>query len=108
MIRKAKREDMLFKGSRFLQIDFPSDDDIERAWDQGLITSLDYERYYDVRESTGKPPQDLPITRDIGIQGNYFSLMGSKSTNGSIALSNGDINDIFQHIPVGTPVVIRR
>ncbi len=107
VIRKAVREDVLFRGSRFLELDFPSDNDIEAAWDQGLINAVEYERYYDVRRSTGKPPTDLAISRPIGIRGNYFAISGAKSTNGSIALSNGDINEIFDHIPLGTPVVIQ-
>jgi len=107
VIRKAKRENVLFQGSRFLELDFPSDDDIEAAWDQGLIDAVEYERYYDVRRATGRPPTDLAISRSIGIRGNYFAISGAKSTNGSIALSNGDINEIFDHIPLGTPVVIQ-
>ncbi len=106
--RKSVRESVLFHGSRFLQFNFPSEEDIENAWDQGLINRTEYERYYDAVANGSAIPTNLSISRELGIQGNYFAILGAKSTNGGIALSNGDINEIFEHIPVGTPVVIRR
>ncbi len=107
VIRKAIRESVFFQGSRFLQIDFPSEDDIENAWEQGLINSGEYARYYEARDNNRPPPPGLGISRSIGIRGNYFAISGPRSTNGAVAMSNGDINEIFEYIPIGTPVVIR-
>ncbi|MFT7617836.1 MAG: hypothetical protein ACI97A_001475 [Planctomycetota bacterium] len=108
VVRKAVRESVLFTGSRFLEINFPCTDDVELAWEQGLIDGPEYERYHAAKDSNQELPQDLKFSRTLGIQGNYFSIMGQRSTNGGVALSNGDLNDVFDHIPVGTPVTIRR
>lgn len=107
IIRKAVREDILSRGSRFMEIDFPSIVDVEAAYDRGMIDHETYEACYRA-SAAGEPfPVDLPFGQTIGIQGNHFILNGSRSTDGSIALRNADMNDLYDHIPVGTTVVIK-
>ncbi len=107
VVRKAIRESMFLRGSRFLQIDYPSPEDADRAWDLGRLNRGQYDAIYQAHDYGKPPPDDTPIGGNLGIQGNYFTLMGDTFTDGSIALSNGDLVDIFDFIPVGTPVIIR-
>lgn len=108
IVAKKKREDLFSRGSRFFEIDFPNMENVEDAYEQGLLSDADYERCM-TAQRTGEPiPRDLRIGGGIGIQGNFFAFMGRQFTDGSVALSNNNINEIFDHIPVGTPVIIRR
>lgn len=106
--RKAIREDIFRRGSRFFEIDFPSLEDIESAYEVGLIDAENYARCHRAFLAGDPLPNDLPIGDTLGIQGNHSVLAGNRSTDGSIALRNADINQIFEHIPVGTPVIIRQ
>lgn len=108
VIRKAKREDMFVRGSRFLQINFPSLDDLEHAFEIGMIDQELYQECYRAA-MVGQPyPDELPIGHTLGIQGNHFVINGSHSTDGSVALRNADINELYEHIPLGTPVIIKQ
>ncbi|MCB9832423.1 MAG: L,D-transpeptidase [Planctomycetes bacterium] len=106
VVRKAVRESMFSRGSRFLQIDYPNADDADRAWDLGRLDRAQYDAIITAVEAAKPPPENTPIGGNLGIQGNYFSIVGDSFTDGSIALSNGDIVDLFDHIPLGTPVTI--
>lgn len=108
IIGKWRRLDTVSHGSRFMEIDFPSPQDVDGAWEQGLIDEIEYERCCEAMNRGEPMPRDLGIGGGIGIQGNFFAFMGHNFTDGSIALSNHDINDLFHYIPVGCPVVIRR
>ena len=105
--RKAIRESLFRRGSRFLELDFPSEDDLGKAFDGGLIDRDQYQRALDCIRDGRVIPGDIPLAGHLGIQGNYYPFMGSRFTDGSVALKNGDIVDFFDYIPVGSRVVIK-
>ncbi len=107
IIRKAVREDVLNRGSRFLQIDYPNADDVFAGHRAGSIDGATAARFRLAEESGSPPPADTPLRGNLGIQGNFFGLRDRRFTDGSIALSNSDINELFSWVSVGTPVIIR-
>ncbi len=108
VIAKHIRQDPLWRGARFLVIDYPREKDIEVAWEQAILSEEDYDRCHVSLDRDEPLPHDLPIGGGIGIQGNYFVFSSAHFTDGSIGLSNSDIIGLFPHIPVGTPITITR
>lgn len=106
---KIHREDVLRRGSRFLRINFPSPDDLERAWERERIPDADFDRLVDLAER-GEPLGTLDaLETSVGIQGNWFHVRGfNVASDGSVSLRNGDINELYEYVEVGTPVIIRR
>lgn len=104
--RVAVREEVLARGSRWLEIDFPSDDDAIRALDHGLIAQETYESIVMARRRGERPPCPPELGGPFGIQGNFFPVSTSNCTDGSIALSNADVIELWKHAPVGTVISI--
>ncbi|MCA9319673.1 MAG: L,D-transpeptidase [Planctomycetes bacterium] len=106
IVRKAVRERIFSQGSRFMEIDYPNIDDIETAFERGVIDASQFQSAISARRNGDPMPDSLPIGDCLGIQGNHLLFMGANSTNGGVAMKNGDINDLYEYIPVGTPLVI--
>jgi lipoprotein-anchoring transpeptidase ErfK/SrfK len=51
-----------------------------------------------------RPPWDTPLGGTVGIHGNGA---GSDWTWGCVALEDGDIEELWEVCPLGTPVVIQ-
>ena len=107
ILERRRREDLIGRGSRFMVLDFPNEEDTRRAWAEGVLASEDYQRLMSASQLGTIPPSDTPLGGPVGIQGNLFFFLERRFTDGSIALSNGDINELFEHVPVGTPVSIQ-
>lgn len=107
IVRKERRKNLLERGSRFLVIDFPDEDYAGRALELGVIGDDDYRRIMKALEMGEPPPTDTPLGGPIGIQGNFFPIQNRRFTDGSLALSNADINELYEHVTVGTPLIIK-
>lgn len=107
IIRKEIRHDMMTRGSRFLQLDYPNAGDARRGIDAGVITREEYMNIVAADESGQNPPMNTSLGGPMGIQGNFFFFRERHFTDGSVALANSDINEIFDLVPVGTPVLIK-
>lgn len=86
------------KWSRFLAIDYPNAADKAR---------------FEARKRRGEIPGNASPGGGIGIHGTWpnddFMIDRYKNwTNGCISLKNGDVQEIYGFIPVGTPVLIKR
>lgn len=108
IIRKEKREDLIGRGSRFLVFDFPTTEIADQSYEAGGLTDEQYMDILGAHRAGKMPPHDTPLGGPIGIQGNFFFFMDRRFTDGSIALSNGDINELYRYVTVGTPVTIER
>jgi hypothetical protein len=106
VIRKEIREDILNRGSRFLQLDYPNSGDAQRGLESGILARDEYERIVAADRAGDPPPYDTALGGPLGIQGNYFFFRERHYTDGSVAISNADINELFDHVPIGTPVII--
>ena len=95
----------------FLGFDYPSMDDADRALAQGRIGPAEFRALQKAWREGQVPPQDTALGGNLGIHG-----LGSASleihhrfnwTNGCIALTNEQIDELARWVRVGTAVVIR-
>lgn|GEM_PF-2476358 len=103
-LRPARR----FYGSRFLRLDYPSEEDALRGLREGLITGKDFLAVSKAHENGETPPQDTPLGGNIAIHGGGGPLMGISWTNGSIGMYSKDIEELYEYVPVGTRIVIKK
>ena len=87
-----------------LGISYPNIEDADRGLRDGLISRSQHDAIVKAIKRKAKPPQNTALGGDIYIHGN-----GARSdwTWGCVALENEDIRELFDAVPVGTPVTIR-
>lgn len=86
-----------------LGLSYPNQQHAERGLRDGLISRSQYEQIIDALKKKRQPPQYTPLGGEIFIHGN-----GSHSdwTWGCVALDDKDMRELFDAVPVGTPVRI--
>ena len=105
------------KSSRFhyfIQLDYPNLIDAWYGYKNKTIDAEDFKRIATAYKNREAPPQDTNLGGFIGIHG-----LGEQSekkltihkeinwTEGCIALTNEEINDLRKFVDVGTPVIIK-
>jgi murein L,D-transpeptidase YafK len=88
-----------------LGVSYPNAAHAERGLRDGLITRAQYESIISALDAKQAPPQNTKLGGDIYIHGNGAS---SDWTWGCVALENDDVRELFNAVPVGTPVRIER
>jgi murein L,D-transpeptidase YafK len=86
-----------------LGISYPSPEDAERGLKAGIISRSEHDEILAAFEARSKPPQKTALGGEIYIHGNGA---GSDWTRGCIALSDIEMEELFEMIPAGTPVSI--
>jgi murein L,D-transpeptidase YafK len=86
-----------------LGLSYPNREDAERGLRDRLITHTQYERILRSLSKTLRPPWDTPLGGEIFIHGGGSS---SDWTWGCVALENEDIKELFDALPLKTPVRI--
>ena len=98
----------------FMQLDYPNLLDAWYGYKNNIITAMEFKEIANAYKSRQAPPQDTRLGGNIGIHG-----LGAATTerlkihevfnwtNGCIALTNDQINDLKQYVSIGTKVVIR-
>ncbi|MDX2044480.1 MAG: L,D-transpeptidase family protein [Acidobacteriota bacterium] len=92
-----------------LGVSYPNISDADEGLKAGLITKQQHEAIAAAIRSKSKPPQNTKLGGDIFIHGGGAGkLMGliRDWTLGCIALENEDIKELFDLLPVKTPVKI--
>lgn len=96
---------------RFLAIDYPTMDDAQRALGDGRVNQSEYDALRRAWNRGGPPPQDTRLGGHIGIhgigKGDLEIHAAFNWTNGCIALTNEQIEDLLQWVGPGTRVSIR-
>jgi len=87
-----------------LGISYPNIEDAERGLRDRLISRSQHDAIVNAIKRKTKPPQNTKLGGDIYIHGNGAS---SDWTWGCVALENGDIQELFDAVPVGTLVTIQ-
>ena len=87
-----------------LGVSYPNIEDAERGFKSGLITRGQRDIIVRAIKRKQGPPQYTALGGLIYIHGNGAS---SDWTWGCVALENEDIEELYQAIPVGTPVTIK-
>lgn len=106
VVAKAKRTDVVERGARFLQLDYPNGEDARRALENGNIEPEAAEAIFAAEAAGLRPPFDTPLGGPLGIQGNRFFFQPRHHTDGAISLSNADVIELFEYLPEGARVVI--
>jgi murein L,D-transpeptidase YafK len=86
-----------------LGISYPNAAHAARGLRDGLITKAQYDSITSALKAKKAPPQNTRLGGDIYIHGNGAS---SDWTWGCVALEDRDVRELFEVIPVGTPVRI--
>lgn len=85
-------------------------------WDRMMLidypTKADYEKF-NMRKAKGLVPQNAKIGGGIGIHGTWQRDdmavdFFQNWTNGCISLKNDEVEELYNIIPIGTPVTIQR
>ena len=96
---------------RFMALDYPSMEDAGRALDDGRIDQGDYARIRQAWRRGIPPPQDTPLGGHLGLHGlgngNPDIHERFNWTNGCIALTNDQIDELSKLIATGIRVHIR-
>lgn len=96
---------------RFYGIDYPNREVADLALSEGRISRQVWKNIISALESTGMPPQDTPLGGYIGIHGigkgdkkmhSHFNW-----TNGCVAITNAQIDQLSSWVKLGTRVVIQ-
>jgi murein L,D-transpeptidase YafK len=98
----------------FIQLDYPNLIDAWYGYKNKTIDSKDFKRIASAYKNREAPPQDTKLGGFIGIHGlgvqNEEKLTIHQEINwteGCIALTNEEINDLRKFVDVGTPVIIK-
>jgi lipoprotein-anchoring transpeptidase ErfK/SrfK len=97
-VRNAKS-----KYTRALGLSYPNASNALRGLREGLITQQDHDRIVQAIRRRRQPPWNTPLGGQIMIHGDR---RGGRTTQGCIALEDGDILELFPRIPLGTRVMI--
>ena len=98
---------------KFLQLNYPSIDDVSEIYKNGYMEKGEYEKLIATLSQNSCLPNDYEFNKKIGIHGigEYNSIFKNLPfvfnwTNGSIAVSNENIDELFAVTEIGTPVEI--
>ena len=99
------RKNPMSRFYRFIGISYPNSEDALRGLVEGLITPNQYTSILSALGRGVMPPWNTRLGGNIGIHGGGT---GVDWTWGCIAMSNRDIEEIYELVQIGTPVFIRR
>jgi murein L,D-transpeptidase YafK len=92
---------------RFLGISYPNIDDAERGFAQRLISADEWADIFFANLQQATPPWSTAMGGRVGIHGTGGrEAIPVDWTEGCIAVSDADIDYLYDRIPIGTPVII--
>ena len=98
-----------YLGTRWLRINYPNDDDARAGLAKGLIDKLQFAKILAANKEGREPPKDTALGGGIGIHGWNGNWPGPDKQNltwGCLSLPNNDLEDLYDRVSVGTPIVI--
>jgi murein L,D-transpeptidase YafK len=101
------------KYHKFLRLNYPNEKDAGEAMKRRYISEEEFDAILLAQSRNDCPPRDTRLGADIGIQGiGEYDLIfrnlpfSFNWTNGSIAVSNKSIDEIYSVVKIGTTVKI--
>jgi murein L,D-transpeptidase YafK len=105
--------DLDHKYHKFLQLSYPNEKDAAEALKRGYINQDEFEAIIIASKKNGCPPKETKLGSYIGIHGigEYDLIFRNLPftfnwTNGSIAISNKNIDELTSIVKIGTPIKI--
>jgi lipoprotein-anchoring transpeptidase ErfK/SrfK len=98
-----------FMGTRWIGLSYPNDQDAEAGLRRGALTKSEVEQIRAAHRAGTQPPQDTKLGGGIGIHGWSGRWPGEDRQNltwGCISLQNPDLEDLYDRVEIGTPVII--
>lgn len=92
---------------RALVLNYPTEEDAERGLADGLITVGEFRAIVDANRSFSVPPMGTQLGGWIEVHGNGTGQR-SNWTQGCVAITDEEIDALWDLVHVGTPVVIER
>jgi murein L,D-transpeptidase YafK len=90
-----------------LCISYPNAEDAERGLAAGLISVGEHAQILDAVNARRMPPQKTRLGGEIYIHGHGDGDGGEHlGTRGCIALNDADMQDLYDRVSIGTPVII--
>ncbi len=86
-----------------LGLSYPNAENAERGLRAGLITQAQHDRIVRAIQHKQTPPWNTPLGGEIFLHGGGT---GNDWTWGCVALADADIIELFNALPLGTPVII--
>ena len=103
-----------YKYHKLIKLNFPNSSCATELFMEKKISKLDYKRIINTETSNDCLPDELQFIENFGLQGiGEYDLIFKNLpfvfnwTNGSVALSNNDIDELFSVCHIGTQVTIR-
>ena len=99
-----------YLGSRWMRVSYPNIEDAQRGLDSGLIDLSVYQEIVRANNNREILPQNTALGGGIGIHGGSgtYDNLGDHWTWGCMALTNSNVNEIYDYISVGTRLVIQQ
>jgi len=101
------------KFHRFLRLSYPNVKDAFYGLKNKIISRAEFDAIVAASRSGQIPPQDTPLGGAIGIHGlgdesgdRLYLHLGNDWTEGCIALTNEQVEEVMRYVDVGTRVVI--
>lgn len=99
---------------KFLQINYPNKRDAAEALKDGYITKAEHDLIVNQIKQNNCPPENTTLGANIGIHGTgkYNFIFKNLPfifnwTNGSVSVSNENIDELYHIVKIGTPVRIK-
>lgn len=97
-----------FLGTRWFRLGYPNIEDAERGLATGLIDQATHDQIVGAIARGVTPPQYTALGGGVGIHGGATEAFGSDWTFGCVGMSDRDIEEFFDDVPVGTKVIIEK
>jgi LysM repeat protein len=97
-----------YLGTRWMRLSYPNIQDADRGLQQGIINQQTHDAIVDAINNKLMPPQDTALGGAVGVHGGSTAAFGSDWTWGCVGLKSSDVEDFYQYVRVGTPVVIQQ
>lgn len=88
-------------------LNYPNAEDAERGKERGLISEAEYNSIIRAERSFSMPPMNTALGGWIELHGDGTGV-GSNWTHGCVAVHNSHMDEMWEIVKVGTPVLVER
>ena len=96
-----------YLGSRWMRLSYPNAEDARRGLDSDLISKSSRDAIISAIQAKTTPPQNTKLGGGVGIHGGSVPSFGKDWTWGCVGLTNGDAEDLYKRVEVGTSVIVQ-